>query len=259
MKRLLAVGLLAVGLSGALVGSLRAEVTAEQVRQAIDRGVNYLVTQQRHDGSWNDYMTYPGGTTALCTLALLNSGVEPSDEKIQRALAYLRQLPPTQTYVVSLQTMVFARAEPDKDQSLIGRNVRWLEAAQVTRGPRKGSWSYQGGDGRDGDNSNSQFALLAMHEAERVGVPASDRTWNLAQKYWENCQSPDGSWGYPSAGGPPTGSMTCAGITSLVIAADKVQSSDARVNGDHIECCVPHATKDNRVERGCSGSDSTFR
>ena len=35
--------------------------------------------------------------------------------------------------------------------------------------------------GGDGDNSNSQFALLALHEAERVGVKASDRTWRLAK------------------------------------------------------------------------------
>ncbi len=36
-----------------------------------------------------------------------------------------------------------------------------------------------------------------------------------------------------------------------MIAADKVQSTDARVDGDHIECCLPRDTKDaDRVERG---------
>ena len=45
--------------------------------------------------------------------------------------------------------------------------------------------------------------------------------------------------------------MTCAGITSLVIAADKVQSSDARVVGDRIECCVTRNAGDaDRIERG---------
>lgn len=247
MKRALAVGPFAIGLVGAIVGSLRAEVTAEQVRQAIDRGVNYLVTQQRRDGSWDDGVGYPGGVSALCTLALLNAGVEPGDPKIQNALKHLRSYEPQFTYVVALQTMVFARAEPEKDRALIGLNVRWLESKQISRGPLKGAWSYPGGDG---DNSNSQFALLALHEAERVGVSASDRTWNLAQRYWENCQNVDGSWGYPSLGGAGTGSMTCAGITSLVIAADKVQSSDARVDGDRIECCVAHEKDSDHVNRG---------
>ena len=44
--------------------------------------------------------------------------------------------------------------------------------------------------------------------------------------------------------------MTCAGITSLVIAADKVLQSDARVSGNHIECCVAHEPGDtDRIER----------
>ncbi len=55
----------------------------------------------------------------------------------------------------------------------------------------------------------------------------------------------------PAQGGIGTGSMTCAGISSLVIAADKVQASDARAVDDQIECCLEHDTKDsNRIERG---------
>ena len=47
------------------------------------------------------------------------------------------------------------------------------------------------------DNSNSQFALLALHEAERIGVPVKRETWTRAKAYWEDCQNPlDGSWGY---------------------------------------------------------------
>ena len=244
MKRLLAVALLVVGLFGPIVGSLRAEITAEQVRQAIDHGVGYLKTQQRNDGAWPvEWPGQPGGVSALCTLALLNSGTEPSDERMQRALNHLRLIEPAMTYVVSLQTMVFARAEPEKDRLLIDRNVRWLEKTQIRQGPRAGAWSY-GELGGMGDNSNSQFALLALYEAERAGVPANDRAWNLAKTYWEKCQNVDGSWNYNLAGADASGSMTCAGITSLVIAADRVQASNARVLGDRIECCLPNDSRD---------------
>ena len=54
--------------------------------------------------------------------------------------------------------MVFAAADPNKDMLLIDRNVRWLESKQVTEADRKGAWSYPG---PGGDNSNSQFAVLA--------------------------------------------------------------------------------------------------
>ena len=87
-------------------------------------------------------------------------------------------------------------------------------------------------------------------------VSASDQTWRLAEAYWKRCQNDDGSWGYNQQNHNfnGTGSMTCAGITSLVIAMDRVQPPDARVVGDRIECCVPRKTGGaddvDRIERG---------
>lgn len=250
MKRWPAVLVLATGLLGTIEGTLRAEVTAEQVRQAIDHGVNYLLSQQCNDGSWPDCAGQPGGISALCTLALLNAGVELNNPKMQLALRHVRTFKPERTYVVALQTMVLARAEPEKDRMQIGHNVKWLEHTQIDQGAYKGAWTYPGIRG-DGDNSNSQFALLALYEAERVGVSTSDRTWRLAKKYWEDCQNEDGSWGYTKQVTIGTGSMTCAGITSLVIAADRIQSADAHVRGDHIECCTTREAGDaKQIEKG---------
>ena len=250
MKRRLVVAALVAGLLGSIVGAVRADVTAEQVRKAIGRGANYLLEQQRNDGSWSDMIAQPGGVSALCALALSSAGVEPDDDRMQKALDYLRTIRPERTYAVALQTMVFARAEPDRDRELILRNVKWLESTQIKEGPFKGAWTYPG-LGAGGDNSNSQFALLALHEAERVGVVANEQTWRLAKTYWEKCQNDDGSWGYNKKElAPHTGSMTCAGITSLVIAADKVLQSDARVSGDHIDCCAAHEPGDaDRIDR----------
>ena len=61
------------------------------------------------------------------------------------------------------------RLSPTADRPIITRNVEWLEQAQVAQGRAAGSWSY-GTDRGTGDNSNSQFALLALHEAASVGV-----------------------------------------------------------------------------------------
>jgi hypothetical protein len=228
------------------------EITAEQVRSAIERGVAYLKSVQKANGTWEEWDRQPGGTTALCALALLNSGVEPSDANIQKALSVIRRLEPEMTYATALATMVLARAEPQRDLSLINRNVKWLEGKQITSGPRKGTWAYPEGFG---DNSNSQFALLALYEAERVGVVVSDETWRLAKIHWERDQNDDGSWSYPfrapsPAAYPGTGSMTCAGISSLVIAADRIRASDAKVTGDQIDCCIAQSSDDDdRIDR----------
>ncbi len=268
MKRLVTSAVLVAGAFASIVGTLRADITAEQVRQVIDRGVTFLKNEQQADGSWNDQgpLLMHGGVSALCTLALLNCGVELDDDAMRRALEWLRDLHSDKTYVVSLQTMVFARAEPEKDLMSIRDNVAWLEKTQIRDSDRNnrnnvnfrddwssGGWTYPvlpGMLGREADNSNSQFALLALHEAERVGVSANNETWQRAKKYWERCQNADGSWGYSRRNTFGTGSMTCAGITSLVIASDRVQSSDARVSGNRIECCLPHNGKDDdRIDR----------
>jgi len=144
MRRDMTYGVLAaiVGVFSSFAAPLQAqipagEIDAQQVRQAIDKGVAYLErAQDPHSGSWPDHATYVGGTTALCTLALLNCGVPVEDEHIQKALNFLRPLKPTMTYPVSLQTMVMCLAEPQKDIVFIRRNAQWLQETQIKDGPR---------------------------------------------------------------------------------------------------------------------------
>lgn len=225
--------LMIVFICGCLSGrSARAEITAEQVNAAIQRGVEYLQREQK-DGHWHDPVGYPGGITSICTLALLNCGVPAKDESVQNAVNYLRKIKPQMTYSTSLQTMVFCAAEPATNMALIKRNALWLENNQKRNGQFAGAWGYPQAEG---DNSNSQFALLALHEAERVGVDVNDQTWLLARNYWTQNQNQNGSWGYkPGLGG--TGSMTCAGVAALVITSDRLSRGDAEVDGDHITCC----------------------
>ncbi len=227
-----------------------AEVTAAEVREAIDRGVQFLRRSLRghHDG-WPEHPSQAGGLPALCALAVLNSGVEPSDPELARAIDRLRRLGnPERTYATSLQTMVFCIAEPGRDRLLIRRNVAWLEEAQFRTGPFAGGWSYS--DTKDQgrpDNSNSQFALLALHEAQQIGIPVSPRAWALASKYWLSQQNADGSWEYVQDA--PSGSMTCAGIASVLITNNHLSKGDASVLNDQVICCGAQ-DKDQAAEQG---------
>jgi hypothetical protein len=250
-----AAGLVMVGvLIGGAASTVRADVTAEQVRDAMNRGVAYLKSQQLADGNWPDFApNQEGGLTGLCTLALLNAGVGPEDDSVRRALAWLRQHRFDHVYSVALQTMVFCKAEPTKDMLLIQRNVEFFERNQIREGPTKGSWAYPGsiggGASASGDNSNTQFALLALHDAERLGAEIQPNTWRFSKAYFEDCQNPDGSWGYKKAN-PGTGSMTCAGIASMIIVNDAVHLPDARVSGEEILCCGQGKVDDAAVGRG---------
>jgi hypothetical protein len=224
-----------------------------KVKKSIDQAINYLQNKQNADGSWPTWRQYD--LTSLCTLALLNAGVDPQSEPIQRALNVLRNpaRQPSSTYLVSLQTMVLCAAEPKKDQLLIRRNVNWLEEQQINSGSMKGAWGYPVGKG---DNSNAQFALLALHEAHRVGVKVKEETWRMALGYWQSTQNPDGSWDYvPGMAG--TGSMTCAGISSIVIASGKLSQGDADDAGGRIRCCGEQLDNQH-VERGLAWLGRNF-
>ncbi|WP_425396657.1 DUF4159 domain-containing protein [Aeoliella sp.] len=219
-------------------------INAADVTAAIDRGRDYLLREQSPRGTWDDLGTNPGGVTALVAFALLNAGVDVDSAEMQKSLAYLRSNEFRRTYAVALQTMVLANAEPKRDRLLIERNVRWLEKTQVQAGQHSGAWSYPGAGG---DKSNSQFAVLALHEAQRAGVKVNPHTWQLAAAYWRRTQNADGSWQYGD--NPPSGSMTCAGIGALVITGLATGEGDARVVNGRVLCCQPHDEDDN-VERG---------
>jgi len=84
------------------------------------------------------------------------------------------------------------------------------------------------------DNSNTQFAILAMWVARRHDVP-TDRTLNLIAKRFYTSQNADGSWGYhyQYGGGdlerPP---MTCVGLLGLAVARGIGQDAYSQVPRD---------------------------
>lgn len=69
------------------------------------------------------------------------------------------------------------------------------------------------------DNSNTQFAILALWAAQRQGVPV-ERSLALVAKRFRPCQNDEGGWGYHSGGkqrSPSSASMTCVGLLGLAV------------------------------------------
>jgi hypothetical protein len=210
------------------------------IQTAVEKARDYLITQQREDGSWEAMRSADKrvGATALVMLALANAGVPAEQPAMRRALTWIRQQEPDETYSVALQTMILSMLAPEADRAILERNVEWLERAQVKQGPGSGSWTYGQSNGVGmGDNSNSQFAVLGLHEASRAGVPVGDDTWVRAQQYWVACHNGDGSWGYTLGNAGGSGSMTCAGIASVWITSEHIGTPDARAVRDSVACC----------------------
>ena len=228
----------------------------KRINTAIDKGVVYLKRIQNKDGSW----TYPmfarggksdnrmdgtGGLTALALYALAASGVRSDDGAIVRGLRWTeKHTRPFKaggvfsTYSGSLLVLALTRIDARKH----AKRIRRL-AARIVKAQRKSNmWTYNldgtGGERvngplADGDNSNSQFAVLAMWAAKSLaGARIPRGTWRRVQGFYKKTQLDDGAWTYtPKVAGPGIGrmggsmSMTAAGLVSYVYATAALDGS----------------------------------
>ena len=159
---------------------------------------------------------------------------EPCIQQGLRELRNFQNSAPERTYTIALMTMVFCRAGNPADLPLIRDNVKWLEKQQIQKGKNKGAWGY---DSRGGDPSNTQFAILALYQASLAGMEVQQKTWQTALEYWEKRQLSSGGWSY--SGNVARGSMTCAGIASVVIATRQLKGSGAKIVNGQCVCGDP--------------------
>ncbi len=228
-----------------------AQIDAAAVQRSIDRGIAYLRKTQTARGGWEEYGGQSCGLSSLCTLALLNAGVSREDPSIVQAMRYLRGFEPKETYSVALQTLVYCQLCAAGDLPRIRRNVQWLVSEQIRSGSadRIGSWNYGSGIG-SGDPSNAQFAVLALGAAQDRGIEVPAEAFRSSLDYWVDRQMNDGGWSYRA--GRPSGSMTCAGIASIIIAGGRLGGESSSIEGDQIRCCGGEVSQDDPVERGLS-------
>ncbi len=82
----------------------------------------------------------------------------------------------------------------------------------------KTTMKRRGSGPAEGDNSNTQYALLGLRACEDAGFKIPYDTWRKALHAWVSTQHPDGGWNYAAKnkeGSYP--SMTEGGIGSVVI------------------------------------------
>ncbi len=221
----------------------RQDLKPADVEASIQRGISYLRNSQLKDGEWSKYEGYDQGVTGLCTLALLSCGVPPDDPTVSKALRQLRITKPDKTYSISLRMMALCQAGRRADMEIIARDVQTLAETQRD----DGGWDYGGAMGGATDQSNSQFAVLALDAAEAYGVRVPAEVWKNSEKYWLDLAIPSGGWGYRSSG--VTGSMTCAGIASMVIVRGRLPGQ-SRIQNDEIVCCEDSDNKADPIEKG---------
>jgi hypothetical protein len=235
-KRILTTGFLAASLVLACAAAARAEVTDEQVRQAINRGKEYLIGLQNADGAFGQKGRYGYGESCLAFMTLAYMQMHPNREVMSKAMDFHMTLDPDtqmgnkQGYALPIRLMGLSYLH-DK---LLGKKkgqVRRRMYQDVTRlrmgQNAAGGWRYElDAEKEDWDFSVSQWPILAYRDAALVGIEVPKEPLFKARELYYAKQRPDGGYNYgwyPRADTESTGSMTAAGLASLYIIQDLLE------------------------------------
>lgn len=206
--------------------------TSAEVDKAIEDAVEVILKSQKPDGGWQcSSRSNPCGETSLALIALYDCGMSVRNPVWARGAKWLMEQDQPDTYGLALRIIALsigARTDDrrylpflNKDARRMVRAIRpnggWRYTINWKNSPRTSERS--GG----GDNSNSQYAVLALREAKyaRVEIPA--KVWKKLDKFWSGRQSSDGGWDY-SSGKASYGSMSAAGLASSYIIQDMLLS-----------------------------------
>ena len=157
-----------------------------------------------------------GGWTYDCP------GVSPEETRRLRVLPTQRKSPPAGT------DSSRRPAEPGKPVELPPEIQEQLKRIQ----PRPVAPLTARGPLPD-DNSNTQFAILALWAARRHGIPV-EKALVLAEGRFRGTQNADGGWAYQTSG-PSRPTMTCAGLLALALSHGVAQEAAARADAGSLE------------------------
>ncbi len=191
------------------------EAFIKRVNDAIDRGMLWVVAQQREDGTWPGYEgEYPLGMTALGLLTILKCDYPRKSDAVKKALAYLkdrykREEDRRRVYEIAVLMMALEEAHapreeerrrepdryggaryerrvalPDADFAWMADMARWMVDVQTDT-----VWRYPGGGI---DHSNTQYALLGLVAARRCGVTVPREPFLKAANHLLDAQEKEG-------------------------------------------------------------------
>lgn len=218
---------------------------AKQAATTIGKGLYWLSTIQKGDGSWSLHEGYTNaaplryrtdtGATALALLAFLGDGHYPGNrsqfqENVENGLKWLVGVQkdgnffdineygrePTY-YAHSMATIAMCEAYALSQQS------QWRQAAErgvyfltQSQHPFRGGWKYtKQREESKGDLSVTAWALMALHTARAAGIEVDQRVFDRASLFLDDVQEMNGARYKYEFDEPPekvTPSMTAAGL-----------------------------------------------
>jgi hypothetical protein len=224
----------------------RPPATAEEVRKALAKALDFLASTQQEDGSWPDHEIAGAGLAVMSFIGGECAGKDHS-ARVRAGLDYLKsQFTPgsrfeagseeaairggmfgpvsgTAMYEQAIATLSVIEAfaalgetglEPMAEEAigLIVRSQNSTQKPATLQGPTPadsphyGGWRYEP-TYTDADLSVSAWQVLALRAAVNAGFSVPDRVFKDAAKYVQTLRGADGSFGYD---GPADIGDSCA-------------------------------------------------
>lgn len=233
----------------------------DDIDQAIERGINFLMSNVRNDGSIAD-RGHEVAMTSLAIMAMASVGIQPGIDDLrsrimthaidyvltdrnQDAQGYFGNADGSRMYghgivTLMLTEMLGTGATIQQNQRIHESLVKALQLilkAQAVRKPSTlaGGWRYAP-SATDSDLSVSVWQLMALRSAKNDGMDVPAASIALALKYLENSYtSPKGQttnilggFSYTPRQGHPSFTMTAAGLLAMQVCG---QYESAMVKG----------------------------
>lgn len=228
----------------------------DQTDAAVDKAVNYLVSQQRGDGAITD-RGHETTMTSLAIMAMASVGVQPVDpdsrgQSMRRALAYILQenrqnkegyfgdRDGSRMYGHGITTLMLTEmlgmgVDPEQDRQIHERCQKAIDLILSSQKIKKalqyrGGWRYHP-TANDADLSVTIWQLMALRSAKNDGlqVPAAaihDAVEYLKRSYASTLDHnglPDkkaSGFCYTPTGRSPTYTMTSAGLLAMQVCGE---------------------------------------
>jgi hypothetical protein len=216
------------------------EVVPRDVRELYDRGLQYLATAQKEDGSWPGGDSGPG-ITGLAMMVFLASGEDPNfglySNHVKRALRNIisgqnastgiigssmyhhgfAMLALAEAYGTVDDRHLWTDAPKGENHILIGPALELAVRAALTSQKKnsQGGWRYSP-DSSDSDTSVSGSVLVGLLAARNAGIEVPDVAIDRAIGYFKSMTSKSGQVAYAGGFGGFDESIARISIGTLV-------------------------------------------
>jgi hypothetical protein len=207
-------------------------LASADVRAAIEKARQALLKRQQPDGHWEDAPPAEGEpappaewTTAVVAYALIESGLNPRDPAIDRALRWLAAHPTDQTLALAMRCCLWQAVQ----EPLRGRYNAQLfsDTDRLVRATADGSYGPVANPDdrtRDGDAVHTAYANLGVACGAAGGAMVEDTYWRRALMWWLRAQNRDGGWGI-APGQESRHVPTVAGAASVLLCLEHIGRS----------------------------------